>query len=156
MMRASLIVTVAALLVAACSSDDASSAPCSDIPDGGCPLSHGVACGDPTCANVYACVNGAWVFDHACAPHDAGATADGGSSADGDAASGNVADAAFDAPPGAFGGPGCPDLQSPDCSLGTALACPRQSDCCGCEDLFVCQNGGWVAWGRCVDGGVSQ
>ena len=31
--------------------------------------------------------------------------------------------------------------QAPDCSLGFALACPM--GCCGCEDLFVCQGGGW-------------
>ena len=39
------------------------------------------------------------------------------------------------APFGAFGGPGCADLEPPDCPLGLALSC---NACCGCEDLFVC------------------
>jgi hypothetical protein len=60
----------------------------------------------------------------------------------------DAADASIDAPPGAYGGPGCGALQSPDCSLGFALACP--SGCCDCEDLFVCENGGWNAWGSCT------
>jgi hypothetical protein len=55
---------------------------------------------------------------------------------------------------GAFGGPGCVDLQAPDCPLGLAISCPN--GCCGCEDLFVCRNGGWNLWGQCVDGGITQ
>ena len=43
--------------------------------------------------------------------------------------------------------PGAVALQAPDCSLGLALACPQ--GCCGCEDLFVCENGGWSYWATC-------
>lgn len=65
-----------------------------------------------------------------------------------------VRDASIDVE-GAFGGPGCVDLQMPDCPLGVALTCP--SGCCGCEDLFVCKNGGWDLWGSCgVDGAVPR
>lgn len=52
--------------------------------------------------------------------------------------------------PGAFGGPGCEDLEMPDCALGTALACG--ADCCGCGDLYTCQGGNWIPWGACVNG----
>jgi hypothetical protein len=55
--------------------------------------------------------------------------------------------------PGALGGPGCQDLQNPDCSLGSAAAC---TDCCGCEDLYVCQSGGWSLWGECDNGNITQ
>jgi hypothetical protein len=64
-------------------------------------------------------------------------------------------DASIDAPPGAFGGPGCESLVVPDCALGVALACGN-SACCGCEDLFVCENGGWELWGTCGDAGPQQ
>jgi hypothetical protein len=147
---------LAAALVAACSADDPTPQLCSNIPEGGCPLSHGVACDDPSCVNVYACYNGSWTLDHTCPARDGGAGIDGGSSDASNAETGNAADVSIDAPPGAFGGPGCPDLQEPDCSLGTALTCPSHGDCCGCEDLFVCQNGAWLAWGSCVDGGISH
>jgi hypothetical protein len=63
-------------------------------------------------------------------------------------------DASIDAPPGAFGGPGCPSLQTPDCALGLALACDIH--CCGCEDLFVCEEGGWALWGYCGDAGPTD
>lgn len=155
MMRALFAGSLGAILLFACSSDDATATPCKDIPDGGCPLSHGIACEDPSCAAVYACINGSWSFDHACPAREGGAPVDAGVSDAADASS-SFRDVSIDAPPGAFGGPGCPDLQPPDCPLGVALECPQQSACCGCDDLYVCQNGGWVAWGRCVDGGVSQ
>ena len=64
-------------------------------------------------------------------------------------------DVSIDAPPGAYGGPGCVDLEQPDCSLGTALACGGTADCCGCQDLYVCSNGGWVPWGECTDAGIT-
>jgi hypothetical protein len=136
--------------VAACS--DMPPADCRDIPAAGCPVDNGAdACEDPTCAAVYTCQNGGWVLDHACPGYVPDAGADGGD-AGAEAASGN--DAAIDAPPGAYGGPGCTDLQPPDCSLGTAISCAGAADCCGCIDLFVCVDGGWDPWGSCVDGGI--
>ncbi len=122
---------------------------CKDIPDGGCPLSHGVACEDPACVAAYACNAGTWTLDHVCAPRDA-AIGDAGN--DADARAHIPRDGAFDAPPGANGGPGCTDLQPPECTLGLALACPNDQ-CCGCDDLFVCADGGWNAWGTCSDDG---
>lgn len=149
-----LVVLLAVLpLVAApaCNSDTPTAHECTGVPPGGCPLSHGVACDDPTCEAVYACRSGnVWELDHACPPHDAAARPEAAT----DASVPDVSDAAIDAPPGANGGPGCGTLQSPDCSLGFALACP--SGCCDCEDLFVCQNGGWTVWGTCSpDAGVA-
>jgi hypothetical protein len=128
--------------------------PCTDIPEGGCPLSHGVACEDPSCLAVYACrPNDVWELDHVCPPHDA--AAHDASDADARADTGPVFDANIDAPPGAFGGPGCNPLEPPDCELGLVLLC--QSGCCDCADLYVCQNGGWQIWGTCSpDGGLQQ
>ncbi|MDB5221261.1 MAG: hypothetical protein JWO86_9188 [Myxococcaceae bacterium] len=146
-----LIAAVLAVL-GACS-DAATASPCSDIPAGGCPLSYGVACQDPTCEAVYSCqANKVWQLDHTCPPHEAGVPAEASSEA-GDGASDAPSegsrsfDASIDAPPGASGGPGCENLQAPDCSLGFALACPM--GCCGCEDLFVCQGGGWNYYATC-------
>ncbi|AKU96836.1 hypothetical protein AKJ09_03500 [Labilithrix luteola] len=144
-------------IVTACSGDAPTASACTNIPAGGCPLSRGVACEDLSCEAVYRCLDGnQWVLDHACPAHDASsvehdAEADAADASDGGA---SVRDAAIDAPPGASGGPGCDTLQVPDCSLGFALACP--SGCCECEDLFVCQNGGWEYWGSCVDGQIQQ
>jgi len=144
--------------VMSCSDDAATIEPCDDIPPGGCPLSNGVACQDPSCTAVYACrANRVWQLDHLCPPHEAGAppeasTSEGGEG--GDAASdgphegSRPFDASIDAPPGAGGGPGCEDLQAPDCSLAVGLACP--AGCCGCEDLFVCNNGGWDYYATCT------
>jgi hypothetical protein len=125
--------------------------PCTAIPAGGCPLSHGVACEDPSCVAVYRCREGdVWELDHVCpARPDAGAP---DATPPADASVDRVQDAAIDAPEGAFGGPGCGPLQQPDCSAGFALSCP--SGCCDCEDLFVCRNGGWEHWGTCGDGGI--
>lgn len=129
-------------------SDEVTAQPCTDIPAGGCPLSRGVACEDPTCLAVYACRAGnAWELDHACPPREAGAAVEASVDAGVDADASHPFDASIDAPPGANGGPGCDALQAPDCSLGFALACP--SGCCGCEDLFVCENGGWTYWSTC-------
>jgi hypothetical protein len=107
-----------------------------------------VACDDPTCEAVYACRAGnVWELDHACPPHDAAARPAA------DANAPDARDASSDAPPGANGGPGCDALQAPDCALGLALVCPV--GCCDCEDLFVCQSGGWTLWGTCSpDAGV--
>ena len=123
--------------------------PCVDmIPPGGCPTSSADdVCMDPACLNAYDCVAGKWKLNHACPPKP---LVDGGP----DAMLTPFDAAGFDAPPGAFGGPGCPDLQLPDCPVGIAIACSSQ-DCCGCGDLFVCMGGGWTAWGTCsADGGV--
>jgi hypothetical protein len=150
MMRRALVL----VLVAACALAGASLAggcsqqpimPCRDIPEGGCPVQGGTACQDPTCVAAYACeADGGWTLVRACpatdgGPPDAGADAPGPSDAGYD----------IDAPPGAFGGPGCLDLQPPDCPLGTALVCPNA--CCGCTDLYVCDDGGWDPWGVCTD-----
>jgi hypothetical protein len=138
----------AALAVAVACQDGIDDHACSNVPPGGCPLSHGVACDDPACQVVYACEpGGVWRFDHACPDRDA--AADAPPDAPPDTGRPPRDAAAFDVPPGANGGPGCMDLEPPDCPLGVAISC---NDCCGCEDLFVCQNGGWNAWGACVDG----
>ncbi len=127
--------------------------PCSDIPAGGCPLSRGVACEDPACEAVYLCRPGnVWELHAQCPARDAGAAED--ASADAAEAAAPVVDGSIDAPPGAFGGPGCEPLQAPDCALGLALACG--SRCCGCEDLFVCEDRGWTLWGTCGDGGIAR
>jgi hypothetical protein len=145
-------------IVSGACADDGTPQPCTGIPEGGCPLSHGVACEDPACRAVYFCLpNNVWQLDQLCPPLEGGARdADipDASVADHDAGSPlpSASDAAIDAPPGAFGGPGCEELQMPDCSVGLALACG--GGCCGCEDLFVCNQGGWDLWGACRDGGV--
>jgi hypothetical protein len=102
---------------------------------------------------VYACrENNVWELDHTCPPVEAGASAD--ASLDGAAETGPAFDASLDAPPGSFGGPGCQPLEQPDCELGLVLLCA--SGCCGCQDLYVCQNG-WDLWGECTpDGGVQK
>jgi hypothetical protein len=134
--------------VVACRDDAATVEQCTNIPAGGCPLSHGVACQDPSCEAIYACRSGnAWELDHTCPAHDASAPRESGADADATADASRPFDASADAPPGANGGPGCGPLQTPDCSLGFALACP--SGCCDCEDLYVCQNGGWTYWATC-------
>ena len=139
-------------LFAACNEASVAT-PCSDIPEGGCPRSRGVACADPACEAVYLCrPNNVWELEQRCPPRTgapAASLADGGEA---DASAPIPADAAPDAPPGAFGGPGCPGLQAPECALGLALVCG--TGCCGCEDLFVCEDDGWTLWGTCADGGV--
>jgi hypothetical protein len=138
------------LVLAACSTQSEPET-CKNVPDGGCPLSNGVACDDPSCEAAYACTPQGWVLDHTCPPSEGGApdativVPDAGEPRDVDV--GDV--------PGANGGPGCALLQSPDCALGTVLACAANS-CCGCEDLFVCVSSGWNAWGTCADGGITK
>lgn len=141
---------VAGLMATPACGDTATEHACTNIPAGGCPLGRGVSCQDPSCEAVYACRAGnAWELAHACPAHEAGAPRDAAVEAR------PVVDAAIDAPPGANGGPGCGPLQPPDCALGFALVCP--SGCCDCEDLFVCQNGAWVAWGTCsLDAGIRE
>ncbi len=122
---------------------------CRDVPDGGCPIQEN-ACSDPACVAVYACdhVSGTWSLDHTCPPHP---PVDAGPDVAPPEASPRDVDVDV---PGASGGPGCPDLEPPDCPLATAAACP--TDCCGCEDLYVCQGGGWTAWGACVNGAITK
>ena len=122
---------------------------CYGIPPNGCPDQGSATCTDPTCAAVYECqADGGWALAYSCPPPEGGAPdADAGSDAP------VIRDSGWDidAPPGAFGGPGCIDLQQPDCPLGTVLICNAQ--CCGCESLFVCADGGWDFWGVCTDAG---
>jgi hypothetical protein len=142
-----------------CTTSDPSATRCRDIPQGGCP-DDGLACNDPSCAALYSCnTDGTWGFVRACPALDAGAPA-----ADATGASSNDANSAWDvgwidAPPGANGGPGCVDLQPPDCTLGLALACAAGGGdpCCGCDTVFYCEDGGWSEWGVCTsDGGLVQ
>ena len=145
-----LLVLTTVQLFAACD-DGPVPEPCTNIPAGGCPRSRGVACQDPACEAVYLCrPNDVWELYERCPSRDAGAREDADVE-DADA-SAPAFDASIDAPPGAFGGPGCEALQSPDCALGIALSCGP--GCCGCEDLYVCEDRGWTLWGTCADGGV--
>lgn len=149
-MVAVALVGAASALVASIAACDAPLATtCKNVPPGGCPLSHGVACQDPECEAAYACTDDGWVLHHVCPARDAGRDANVVRDAALESAS---RDAAIDAPPGAYGGPGCGDLQAPDCALGVALGCT--SGCCGCEDLFVCKKGGWSLWGICEGGQI--
>ena len=150
--RLAAAIAALAIFVSASCSDGETAQACTDIPAGGCPLSRGVACADTACEATYACLPGnVWELRDRCpARPDAGVK---------DTSPPDVApivDAAFDAPPGAYGGPGCGQLQQPDCALGTALVCPPGAGCCNCEDLFVCENGGWVLYGTCGDGGIRR
>lgn len=119
---------------------------CLSIPEGGCPLSRGVACEDPSCLEVYACrPNQRWELDHTCAPRDAAARVDGATK---DAREPDAA-----APSGGSAS-GCAPLQEPDCDEATATACP--SGCCGCEDLFACVSGVWIERGPCTPGHLAH
>jgi hypothetical protein len=148
-LRANIVVAcavaaVAVVVVGACDAT-VQSITCYDIPAGGCPVQGGVECEDPTCAAAYNCLpDGGWQLAYACPAHDAAAV---------DVANEPVSDAGFDidAPPGAFGGPGCVELEMPDCPLGEALICGAA--CCGCQDLYICDDGGWDFWGECTDAG---
>jgi hypothetical protein len=143
------VVAFAILAFASCDDGSNPDEPCTGIPEGGCPLSHGVACDDPACEAAYACHPGnVWTLDHVCPAHEGGVDA---SEASADVEAAAPFDASIDAPPGAFGGPGCPSLEPPDCMLGFALSCPN--GCCDCQDLYVCQNEGWTLWGSCSDDG---
>lgn len=126
---------------------------CTGIPEGGCPLSRGVACEDPSCRAVYACLPGnEWELRATCPPAavDAGAETDATASLDSGTPPARAP--SFPLPRGANGGPGCDDLQLPDCSVGVAATCGAA--CCGCEDVFVCEGGGWQLWGHCEGDGA--
>ncbi|WP_394844658.1 hypothetical protein LZC95_47340 [Pendulispora brunnea] len=137
---------VACFAVAAgCEDSILSIAPCGEIPAGGCPR-RGDTCADVTCDAVYTCTDGAWTRIATCPAHEAGPD---GSPSDAGVTDTGVPprDASWLDAPGSNGGPGCADLELPDCPLGVAASCP--SGCCGCEDLFVCRDGGWEFWGTC-------
>lgn len=126
---------------------------CVNVPDGGCPLDNGAnVCQDPTCNAVYACgADGGWILQQVCPPHPHDAsTADVADASEG----GAEFDVKIDVPPGGYG-TGCPSLELPDCTAAEGLACVNTVDCCGCLDLWVCDNGGWDIWGECADGGIT-
>jgi hypothetical protein len=164
MMRQHLT-TFATLLVSLLACSDPTFTACKNIPSGGCPGAGGTLnCEDPTCFGIYSCQqDGTWSFVAKCPAHEGGLDAE--SSGDGSLDAMNQAeqhaelrDANIDVPPGAAGGAGCMpplgvELESPDCPLEQALACAASS-CCGCQDLYVCADGGWNLWGECADGGA--
>jgi hypothetical protein len=160
MLRTLLVSSLAVLALAvACNNDAPQPQPCRDIPAGGCPLSNGVACDDPSCVATYACnPDNTWSLAQMCPARDAGPDADAISEASTDAPRALFDANGFDAPPGSFGGSCSPALQDGDCQLGEALACPpgNVDPCCGCEGLFVCgSDGAWRAWGYCdADAGL--
>lgn len=140
-----VLAVLGAVLIAACAADLPPPAKCYDIPAGGCPR-RGNACEDPSCVALYLCkADGTWSLDSNCPPRDASVPDVVVLPQD----AGTRRDAVVDVP-GAFGGPGCESLIAPDCSLGTASTCGQ--GCCGCEDLFVCEAGGWSLWGTCDQG----
>ncbi len=142
-----------ALLSAPACSSPSLPAACSDLAPPACPTEADAdVCIDVECASVYSCDNGSWTFVETCPNYSADA---GVYPVEAGPDTSSQFDAPFDAPPGAFGGPGCVDLEMPDCALGTALACAGTADCCGCMDLYVCGSGGWEPWGECVDGGIT-
>ncbi len=141
---------VAACGLVGCREDLPTAQPCRNVPDGGCPRSRGVACDDPTCGAVYLCrEDRTWELEKICPARTADAAP---APPRPDAAPPPPRDAGIVLPEGASGGPGCGTLQAPDCPLATAYGCPN--GCCGCEDLFVCERGGWTTWGICGDAGV--
>lgn len=143
------VFALGACAVVACQGDLPVPGKCTDIPAGGCPRADG-ACADPSCAALYVCTSASeWRFDSACPARDAAVDAPHVSVVDAAA----IRDVSVDVP-GASGGPGCDPLDAPDCPLATAAACG--ASCCGCEDLFVCESGGWTLWGACVDGEIRQ
>ena len=145
------IAILAVAIAAACQDDLAVPQPCTNIPAGGCPINGSQECTDPTCEAVYACkADRTWSLERVCPVHDAGLVDAAPVEA---AALSSVRDASTDVA-GSSGGPGCPNLQPPDCSLGAGLACPPTM-CCGCEDLFVCTAGSWNAWGTCNKGTIT-
>ena len=136
----SFFVAVGSIYIAAssgCSTSEPGTPTCINIPDGGCPIAYGSACQDPTCAAAYSCTSTGWVLDQTCPTPEAGPDV---SPPPVDA---GARDVDIDVP-GSNGGPGCTSLIPPDCTLAAGASCPV--GCCGCEDLYVCQNGGWNVW----------
>ncbi|MEO8874178.1 MAG: hypothetical protein ABI461_01215 [Polyangiaceae bacterium] len=155
--RAAVVaVAIAGLLAvafaSACDGPPLAQQPCRDIPDGGCPA-YDNACEDPTCTALYLCEpNETWQLDLVCPPKEAGPAAPD-ATADAIADVVDHSDADYIDVPGALGGPGCDDLEVPDCALGVAAACTN--GCCGCEDLYVCQSGGWSLYATCGNGAIT-
>lgn len=117
---------------------------CHGIPEGGCPGSGKANCEDLTCAAIYTCESdGGWSLSVACPARDGGVR---------DASESMARDVDIDVPPGAYGA-GCMDLEGNDCNLGLALSCPA-NQCCGCANIFVCNDGGWDPWGSCLESGA--
>jgi hypothetical protein len=143
------------LLPLACDSEPDSTT-CVDVPDGGCPLDNGAnVCQDPSCNAVYECSpDGGWILKQVCPAHPHDASTDAPDAADA-GEGGSVFDVKIDVPPGGNGGPGCTDLEQPDCPAAEGIACVQMVGCCGCIDLWVCDNGGWDLWGECADGGIT-
>lgn len=139
-------------VVGACQQDLSPQQPCRDIPEGGCP-DYDNACADPTCFTLYSCgQDDKWQVEQVCPAKEAGPPIiDAGSDAD----AAPVGDNEYLNVPGALGGPGCNDLQTPDCALGVAAACTDQN-CCDCQDLYVCSDGSWDLWGECNGGVITQ
>jgi hypothetical protein len=153
LLTALALATAVAGLAAACDDPPAQN-PCLDIPDGGCPGIDTTNCEDITCTAIYSCQpDGTWVLATACPARDAGVDSSPPPPKEAGPETGTIRKDAGINVPGENGGPNCIDLEMPDCSLGEALAC--EQDCCGCQDLYVCQDIGWVLWGECgPDGGV--
>jgi hypothetical protein len=136
-------------VVAACDTPPTATR-CTNIPEGGCPRQYGVSCEDLSCAAIYLCRAGnVWELERTCPARDGAA----GDASGGDAGEGGSSRDVDTDVEGAWGGPGCAPLQPPDCMLGTAVACGGQAGCCGCDDLYVCRDGGWDLWGFCGPGG---
>jgi hypothetical protein len=156
LLRSVLLVAVALTGVAsvgACSAfGDANTEPaCGEIPEGGCIGSSGGGCPlDPTCTGIYTCdPQGTWSRVAICPVPEGGRP---------DAIimypdAHLVRDVDFTVPEGAAGGPGCSELQASCCALSVVLACPS-NQCCGCGEVFVCDDGGWNAWGYCDEAGA--
>jgi hypothetical protein len=160
MRHALLLVVVSTICGVACGAfeDLPEEQVCHDIPPGGCPApletdgSATANCVDPSCDALYACDGDAgWLLVAHCPGREAGTDTDAMAGMHPDA--NDLRDTDFDVPEGASGGSGCVDLQAPDCPLSLALACPKDQCCC-CQALWVCADGGWDQWGECVDGGA--
>jgi hypothetical protein len=154
-----LAVVIATALSAPLACSDPTYQDCHNIPSGGCPGGDATNCEDPTCVEIYSCeANGSWTPVVRCPPHEAGV--DAGRGVDGSGVDATVIreaslrDVDFKLPEGAAGGPDCIELESPDCPLELALACSMS--CCGCQDLWVCEDGSWNIWGACSEAGVPE
>jgi hypothetical protein len=156
-----LALSACAAFAVACQGTLIAPTDCGVIPEGGCVDKGGLVdqCGDRTCIALYECVgesptatSGTWLHQRDCparpAPDRDASVVDAAADAS-DAAPRGDASLPADLPPGATGGPGCVSLEIPDCALAVGYGCPN--DCCGCEELFVCVNGGWDSWGTCVN-----
>jgi hypothetical protein len=152
--RARALLGALSMAILACQ-DPIEAQTCVDIPDGGCPGVDNTNCLDITCGAIYTCeINGTWSEVLTCPVREAGPSEPTDTAPPSEAGSAPRDATVIDVNvPGANGGPGCVDLEDPDCSLGEALACGP--GCCGCGDIFVCQAGGWQLWGECIDGGVA-